>query len=134
VDRHPQELTIAEALGDLGGTLGQRQRRLRVTAEQQNRRLEDRGEAEFDTIGQALRVPLGAREPPGADRRLVPEEVLHAQPRRHPPGATIVARLRVARVRLLTGRDRLLDPPGPPRRVGEPLAILGTFEGLEREE
>ena len=34
--------------------------------------------------GRLVRVPLGAREPPGADRRLVPEEVLHAQPRRHP--------------------------------------------------
>jgi hypothetical protein len=65
---------------------------------------------------------------------LVPEEVLHAQPPRHPGCATIVARLRIAGVRLLACPDRLLDPSGPPRRVGEPLAILGTFERFEREE
>src|SRR5207344_1596767 len=73
-------------------------------------------------------------EPPGADRRLVPEEVLDAQPRRHPRGSTIVARLRVAGVGPLPGSNRLLDPPGPPRRVGETLAVLGTFERLERAE
>ena len=134
MDRHPEEVPVPESLRDLGGAFGQRQRRVRIAAEAEHRGLEEHGEPELDAIGQVRRVPLGAREPSGADRRLLPDEVLDAQPRRHPRGATIVARLRVAGVRLLAGRHRLLDPPGPPGRVGEPLAVLGTFERLERAE
>jgi hypothetical protein len=77
---------------------------------QQGGCLEERGEAELDAIGQLARVPLRASEPSGADRLLVPKEVLDAQPRRHRRRATIVARRREARIRLLPGRDRLADP------------------------
>ncbi len=126
MDRHADEIAVPEALPDLGGALGERKRRGRVAGEPQDRGLEERREAELDAVGQFIRVSLHAGEPPGADRRLVPQEVLHAEASRHPRGSALVARLRVSRVGLLPGGDRLLHPPGPPGRVGEAFRVLAA--------
>ena len=81
VDRQPEEVPVPEALGDLGGALGEAPAPSpRSPLKRSTRGLQERGEPELDAVGQVLRVTLGPREPPGADRRLVPEEVLDAQP------------------------------------------------------
>jgi hypothetical protein len=80
MDRHPQEVSVPEALADLSRSFGHRQRLCGIAREVPHRGLEEGGEAELDAIGEFVRVSLHPSEPPGAHRRLSPPEVLDAQP------------------------------------------------------
>lgn len=135
VDRHREEIAIAESLTDLGGTRGERFRRCGVAAEAEHRRLQHRHESELDAVRQIRGVPLGPGEPSGAGGLLAAEQVFDAQARGHPARTPVVAVVDVARVRPLSRRDRLVLVGRPPRRVGERLPLargeVGGFEPFE---
>jgi hypothetical protein len=71
VDRHPEEIAIPEPLPELRGAFHERQRRVDVTAETRDRRLQERCPTKLDAVGHRPRVPLRPSEPASPDRRLL---------------------------------------------------------------
>ena len=122
-EREHLPVPVADAFGDRIGLVEELRRRVEIPAEHRGQRLRQDEPAALGRVGLAFEQALGVREPAARDRELSPSLVVPRQCQRHPCRSDLVPGSRVRGVRALAQRDRRVELPLPPARLGVELEV-----------
>ena len=123
--REHLDVAGAEPAAELERAVEILERRLDLPREELVDRPRQHQERVLGRIGHVGEQPLGRREPAVGDREGAAAAVVPGQRDREPRRAELVAARRERRIRTLAEANGLVQPPCPPRGVGELLEVGG---------
>ena len=117
MDRHRDELGVADLAPDPDSVTDPGERALEIAGVQRDGCLEHREKPVFAARRDLGRVPLGAHQEPAPDSGLPPDEVLDREPPGHPARRRVVPLSVVGRVPLFADLERFGEFRAPPGSV-----------------